>query len=128
MGILSKDPATFSGPRVSWNRAAGILKALAHPARLRIVHGLARREECHVNRIAHTLGLPQSTVSQHLAVLKSHGLLQTRRLGLRVCYRVNRVVLAQLLGWLDTLQSAGRAPCPAAPPPTRKRSSRREKT
>ena len=64
-----------------------ILKALAHPARLEIVTGLLENE-CNVSQVQEKLGLPQSTVSQHLRVLKNGGIIKGRREGTRVCYTV----------------------------------------
>ena len=64
-----------------------VLKALAHPARLEIVAGLLKNE-CNVTQVQEKLGLPQSTVSQHLKVLKNGGIIKGRREGTRVCYTV----------------------------------------
>jgi ArsR family transcriptional regulator len=64
-----------------------MLKALAHPARLKIVGGLMK-DECNVGDIQKNLGLPQSTISQHLRTLKNAGIIQGRREGTRTCYQV----------------------------------------
>jgi len=63
------------------------LKALAHPHRLCIVKGLLENK-CNVTKIQECLGLPQSTVSQHLAKLKAAGVIVGNRNGLEVCYSV----------------------------------------
>ncbi len=63
------------------------LKAIAHPVRLQMVEGLSAGE-CNVTKIMNALGLPQSTVSQHLAILKSRGIIEVRKDGVRSCYRV----------------------------------------
>jgi len=63
------------------------LKAIAHPQRLCIVKGLMEHE-CNVSYIQECLGIPQSTVSQHLAKLKSAGIIEGRREGLEICYKV----------------------------------------
>jgi DNA-binding transcriptional ArsR family regulator len=68
-------------------RESGLLKALAHPVRLRMVEGLIRNE-CNVNKIVDKLKLPQSTVSQHLSILKSRGVVKARKEGLKTCYKV----------------------------------------
>ncbi len=70
-----------------YNNICEVLKALAHPARLEIVHGL-RKDECNVTEIQKKLGLPQSTISQHLRILKNAGIIVGRREGTRVCYKV----------------------------------------
>jgi len=66
---------------------AELLKALAHPVRLCIVRGLLDGE-CNVGHIQDCLGLPQSTISNHLAVLRSKGILRAERRGIQVCYSV----------------------------------------
>lgn len=63
------------------------LKAMAHPHRLCILKGLAE-SECNVGKIQDCLGLPQSTVSQHLAKLRAAGLIKGERNGQEICYKV----------------------------------------
>lgn len=70
-----------------YNDKAEKLKALAHPHRLCIVKGLMDGG-CNVTRIQECLGLPQSTVSQHIAKLKSAGIIEGKRSGLEICYSV----------------------------------------
>jgi DNA-binding transcriptional ArsR family regulator len=57
-------------------RLARIAKALAHPARIAIIRHLALMNECCFSEISKELPLADSTVSQHLAELKSAGLVQ----------------------------------------------------
>lgn len=71
----------------SYEKKAEKLKALAHPQRLCIVKGLMEGG-CNVSKIQECLGLPQSTVSQHLSKLKSAGIIDGERNGLEICYRV----------------------------------------
>jgi DNA-binding transcriptional ArsR family regulator len=68
--------------------AAGLLKALSHPVRLRIIEVLSDGELC-VKRIEEILGVRQPTVSQHLARLKVAGLVESERRGHLVCYRLS---------------------------------------
>src|SRR5690554_2536581 len=70
-----------------YERKAEILKILGHPVRLCIVNGLITRE-CNVTGIQDCLKLPQSTVSQHLGILKAHGIIKGRRNGLEITYSV----------------------------------------
>jgi len=63
-----------------------LAKAVAHPARLRILRLLAAREECVSGSLAEELPLAPSTVSQHLTVLKESGLIRGEVDGPRVCY------------------------------------------
>ncbi len=58
--------------------AADVLKAVAHPVRLRIVATLCRGAE-HVNALAERLQVPQPIVSQQLRILRGHGLVAARR-------------------------------------------------
>jgi ArsR family transcriptional regulator len=81
---------------MDYEKESEILKALAHPVRLRMVHGLVGNE-CNVNKIVDILGLPQSTVSQHLAILRSRGIVQVRKEGVITCYKVVNPKVRQLL-------------------------------
>ena len=65
---------------------ARLARALAHPARVRIVRMLAERGECMCGQIVLGLPLAQATVSQHLKVLKEAGLIRGEVDGPRVCY------------------------------------------
>ncbi|MDK2800193.1 MAG: hypothetical protein PWP27_285 [Clostridiales bacterium] len=64
-----------------------ILKAIAHPVRLCIVRGLIDNQ-CNVTKMQECLNLPQSTVSQHLTKLKAAGIIEGKRNGLEICYKV----------------------------------------
>jgi ArsR family transcriptional regulator len=68
-------------------RRAEMLKALAHPDRLFIIRGL-HIYKCNVGQIQEKLGLSQSGLSQHLAKLKSVGIISGERNGKEICYRV----------------------------------------
>jgi DNA-binding transcriptional ArsR family regulator len=76
------------------------LKAIAHPHRLCIIKGLLDNE-CNVSKIVECMGLPQSTVSQHLAKLKSAGIIEGTRNGIEVCYKVNDENIKKILDNLD---------------------------
>ena len=82
------------------NEAAERLKALGHPARLAIVKALAERACC-CQDVCGRLPLAQSTVSQHLKVLKDAGLVSFRRDGARSAYVLNRAAFATLCADLD---------------------------
>ena len=64
---------------------ARIVKSLAHPTRLFIVDALSRKELC-VCELTEMVGADISTVSKHLTVLKSAGILKDRKQGLQVFY------------------------------------------
>ena len=71
----------------NFEEEAEVLKVLGHPIRLKIVAGLCARE-CNVKHIWECLGLPQATVSQHLALLKNKGVIEGKREGVEVHYSV----------------------------------------
>jgi ArsR family transcriptional regulator len=68
--------------------SARLLKAMADPVRLRLLNLLGGREVC-VCHLHDALGLPQPTVSRHLAYLRKAGLVVGRKEGLWVHYRLN---------------------------------------
>lgn len=68
--------------------AAEILKILAHPIRLCIVRGLIDNGGCNVSHMQECLGIPQSTVSQHLQKLRTAGIIKGTRNGLEIRYEV----------------------------------------
>ena len=70
-----------------YKRQARVLKALANESRLMIVDRLSRGE-CNVTELVNLVGSDQSTVSKHLAVLRGHGIVEDRRDGNNVYYRL----------------------------------------
>ena len=75
---------------------ARLARALAHPARVRIVRLLARRGACVCGQIVLDLPLAQATVSQHLKVLKGAGIIRGQVDGPRVCYCLDPKALKRL--------------------------------
>ena len=71
-------------------------KALGHPARVRIVRLLDQRDTCVTGDVVLELGLAQSTVSEHLRILRAAGLVQGEIEGPRTRYCLNREGLAAL--------------------------------
>ena len=67
---------------------AEVLKTLASPRRLEILHALARGP-LEVGRLAEAIGASQPNVSQHLAVLRSSGIVEAERDGREVRYRLS---------------------------------------
>jgi ArsR family transcriptional regulator len=80
-----------------------LAKALGHPARVQIVRLLVRRETCVCGDIVDELPLAQSTVSQHLKVLKEAGLVKGEIDGPRVCYCVEPRALRRLKALVGSL-------------------------
>ena len=85
---LNADPTAQAFAKLAW--------AIAHPARVQIVRLLIGREACVCGEIVDCLPLAQSTVSQHLKILKESGLIQGEVDGPKVCYCINPDKLEQL--------------------------------
>lgn len=75
---------------------AALAKALAHPARIRILRLLQATPGCIGGDIVAVVGLAQSTVSEHLRILKSAGVITGEIDGPRVCYALNPAALVPL--------------------------------
>lgn len=71
-----------------YDEIAEMLKILAHPVRLCIVKGLIENGECNVTYMQACLDTPQSTTSQHLQKLKSAGIVEGKRNGLEINYKI----------------------------------------
>ena len=84
-------------------RTAQLAWAVAHPARVRIVHLLAHRKACVCGEIVDNMSLAQSTVSQHLKILKESGLIQGEVDGPKVCYCINPDALQELKSLISKL-------------------------
>ncbi len=70
-----------------------LAKAVGHPARVRILRILSKKEARVCSQIVGELPLAQSTVSEHLRILKEAGLIRSREEGSRVGYCINYRVL-----------------------------------
>jgi ArsR family transcriptional regulator len=81
---------------------ATMAKALGHPARLAVLRTLSTRA-CLCGEIVEELPLAQSTVSQHLKVLKEAGWITGAIDGPRTCYALNREAVAELRFVLDPM-------------------------
>ncbi|MFZ5793135.1 MAG: ArsR/SmtB family transcription factor [Sphingomonas sp.] len=95
------DPTTFDSARFEANAtaAAKLLRALANERRLMILCQLTGGERS-VGELLPLIGLSQSALSQHLAVLRSDGLVATRREGVSIRYRIADPAAAQVLATL----------------------------
>jgi ArsR family transcriptional regulator len=85
-------------------RLAQMLKALGNPVRFQIVETLAERQTCITHQIVETTPLAQSTVSQHLKVLREAGLVRGEVEGPATCYCLDldgiRWLKEQIESWL----------------------------
>jgi ArsR family transcriptional regulator, arsenate/arsenite/antimonite-responsive transcriptional repressor len=96
-------PAAGAKPAV--DQLESLFKALADRTRLRILALLGRNEVC-VCHIHDSLGLPQPTVSRHLAYLRRAGLVDARRDGVWMHYQVARSLNASVQSVLDAAVDA----------------------
>lgn len=86
-------------------RAVAMLRALANPARFRIVQVLAARRECIVGDLVEAFPLAQSTISEHLKVLKDAGIVTGTIEGPNRCYCVDPQALRFLSETLLSLST-----------------------
>jgi len=69
--------------------ASGVLRALSHPFRIKLLSFIDKQKEINVNKIYGTLKLEQSITSQNLKILRDAGLVKTERKGKFIIYSVN---------------------------------------
>lgn len=94
-------PAAVMPP--SDEQLAALAKALGHPARVAIVRLLAAQDVCITGDVVAQIGLAQSTVSEHLRILREAGLVQATASGARTQYCLNRQGLAELQAGIAAL-------------------------
>ena len=92
--------ASLKHSRERYAARARIAKAMAHPSRLLMLEAMEGRERC-VCELTELVGADQSTVSKHLAVLKQAGLVEDRKEGVMVYYRVK---VCCLQGFWDCIE------------------------
>jgi ArsR family transcriptional regulator len=90
---------------------ADLAKALAHPARLRILRLLLATPGCIGGDIVDVVGLAQSTVSEHLRILKAAGVITGEISGPRTCYALNPAALSPLAAFIGALSQAQSEAC-----------------
>lgn len=86
---------------------ATLAKALAHPARIRIVRLLLDKQSCIGGDIVTEVGLAQSTVSEHLRILKAAGVIVGEIERPRVCYSLDPSRLLPLAGLIERIFEQG---------------------
>jgi ArsR family transcriptional regulator len=104
-----------AGPRAAGKSAdceqiAALAKALAHPARVKVVETLLRRRSCIGCDLVEEIGLAASTTSEHLRILKQAGLIVGEIARPRICYSLNPAAVQPLRAFLGLIE--------AAPPPS----------
>lgn len=101
---------TLARSTPSEEELAALAKALGHPARIRIVRMLLERQSCIGCDIVDEIQLAQSTVSEHLRILKEAGIITGEIERPRICYSLAPASLAPLGQFLDAVLEA-REPC-----------------
>lgn len=81
---------------------ATIIKAMAHPTRLFIVDELSRQEWC-VCELTEMIGADMSTVSKHLAILRSAGIVQNEKRGSQIFYRLRMPCILNFFDCVETV-------------------------
>jgi len=100
-------PTTLASPHtMTAEKTAAIAKALAHPARVQIVRLLAAQTECRGADVFGELPLAQSTISEHLRILKSAGIVHATSVGTRSVYCLCPDALADLAAEVAQLLAA----------------------
>jgi ArsR family transcriptional regulator len=88
-------------------QVAGLARALGHPARVRIIRMLIDKQACIGCDLVDEVGLAQSTVSEHLRILKAAGIITGEIERPRVCYSLNPLALEPLREFLATAALGG---------------------
>ena len=107
--LSSFDDRQFMTP--TDDHLADLARALAHPARLRILRLLMATPGCIGGDIVNAVGLAQSTVSEHLRILKSAGLIRGEIAAPRICYALNPPALVPLSAFIAGLTAPDSALC-----------------
>lgn len=90
---------------IDYQRQAEVLKALAHPTRLKILDAVRGGEVC-VKSLEDLTGASQSCVSQHLSLLRELELVRTRRRGNLICYSLNDALTESILNCIHRQSDA----------------------
>lgn len=90
-------------PSTDDKELAGLAKAIGHPVRVQILRLLKKRGSCQTGSLVDAVPLAQSTVSEHLRILRQAGLVTGEIDGPRRCYCVNEEALEKALNLLRRL-------------------------
>jgi len=89
--------------RAKYEMRTQVLKALAHPARLKLVDVLSECDEVCVCDLTDVIGMDISTVSRHLSQLKAAGIVTSEKRGQMVFYRLRAKCLSSLFGCIESV-------------------------
>jgi ArsR family transcriptional regulator, virulence genes transcriptional regulator len=88
-------------------KAAGMLKAIAHPIRISIIGCLEEGQKLTVTQIHKQLKIEQATASHHLGILKDKGVLSSKREGKNIFYFLKHETLKVLLNCVSGCCESG---------------------
>jgi ArsR family transcriptional regulator len=88
--------------RALYEARAKIIKAMAHPTRLYIVDMLSKKSRC-VAELTEKIGSDMSTVSKHLAVLKSVGIITDEKKGVQIFYHLRTPCVMNFFGCVESV-------------------------
>lgn len=88
--------------KLKYEMKAKTIKALAHPSRLMMVDALAEGEKC-VCELRELVGADLSTVSKHLSVMRNAGIVDSRKEGQMVFYRLCVPCIIKFLGCIEAI-------------------------
>ena len=97
-GVILLDAKT----QARFEARATIIKAMAHPTRLFIVDELSRKERC-VCELTKMIGADTSTVSKHLSILRSAGIVQNEKRGSQIFYRLRMPCILNFFDCVETV-------------------------
>jgi len=97
-------------PLTENDNIALLAKALGHPARVGILQMLHEKQSCIGCDIVDEIGLAQSTISEHLRILKAAGIITGSIERPRVCYSLNPAALEPLRRFLDDVAKRAARP------------------
>lgn len=89
--------------KAKYETRAKVLKALAHPARLKIVDELSQHDEVCVCDLTDAVGSDMSTVSRHLTQLRNAGIVESEKHGQMVFYRLRVKCLSSLFHCIESV-------------------------
>lgn len=109
----------MTADRLDYVRRASVLSALANPSRLMMIDSLSSGEKT-VGELASEVALSLSTVSRHLGILRSAGLVLDRRDGTRIYHRLAAPCVLEFFDCLEHVLEgcacgSGRTPCGSGP-------------
>ncbi len=86
--------------------ASDLLRAIAHPLRIKLLAFIDSNEEINVNKIYNTLGLEQSITSQHLRILRLAKVVTTQRDGKYIHYSIDYDRLGSTINYIRAFEKA----------------------